>query len=144
MAAGRCCRCCWFWFFIRVDVAAEGGSPWRVERADLFILSLLASVTLALLWAALQAAGSAASVVFFGLDLLATTVLFDRVYWSEFAHMSRRHGGRDAGGRDDRCRRRCRPLAPAGCLSGDGHWHRLNIDRAGSTAAAVLTSSKER
>src|SRR4051812_17391953 len=31
----------WFWFFIRVDVAAEGGSPFRVMRADLFILSLL-------------------------------------------------------------------------------------------------------
>jgi hypothetical protein len=77
----------WFWFFIRVDVAAEGGSPWRVERADLFILSLLASVTLALLWAALQAAGSGAAVVAFGLYLLATTVLFGGVYWSKFAHM---------------------------------------------------------
>ena len=31
----------WFWFFIRVDVAAEGHSPFRVMRADLFILSLL-------------------------------------------------------------------------------------------------------
>src|SRR5688572_26504811 len=31
----------WFWFFIRVDVAAEGNSPFRVMRADLFILSLL-------------------------------------------------------------------------------------------------------
>ena len=37
----------WFWFFIRVDVAAEGNSPFRVMRADLFILSLLASATLA-------------------------------------------------------------------------------------------------
>ena len=35
----------WFWFFIRVDVAAEGSSPFRVIRADLFILSLLASAT---------------------------------------------------------------------------------------------------
>ena len=25
----------WFWFFIRVDVAAEGNSPFRVVRADL-------------------------------------------------------------------------------------------------------------
>jgi len=40
----------WFWFFIRVDVAAEGGTPLRVMRADLFILSLLASVTLGLVW----------------------------------------------------------------------------------------------
>ena len=77
----------WFWFFIRVDVAAEGQTPWRVERADLFILSLLASVTLALVWAALQAAGSPVATVFFGLYLLATTVLFGGVYWSKFAHM---------------------------------------------------------
>ena len=48
----------WFWFFIRVDVAAEGNSPFRIVRADLFILSLLASATLALIWAILQAAGS--------------------------------------------------------------------------------------
>ncbi len=48
----------WFWFFIRVDVAAEGGSPFRVMRADLFVLSLLASVTLGLIWAYLQANGS--------------------------------------------------------------------------------------
>ncbi|CAN0451042.1 unnamed protein product, partial [Phaeothamnion confervicola] len=45
----------WFWFFIRVDVAAEGGSPFRLMRADLFILSLLASVTLGLIWAFAQA-----------------------------------------------------------------------------------------
>jgi hypothetical protein len=77
----------WFWFFIRVDVAAEGHTPWRVMRADLFILSLLASVTLALVWAALQAQGSAAWRIFFGLYLLATTVLFGGVYWSKFAHM---------------------------------------------------------
>ena len=77
----------WFWFFIRVDVAAEGNSPWRLMRADLFILSLLASVTLGLLWAGLQASGSAASWLVFGLYLLATTVLFGGVYWSKFAHM---------------------------------------------------------
>ena len=41
----------WFWFFIRVDVAAEGNSPFRLVRADLFVLSLLASVTLGLIWA---------------------------------------------------------------------------------------------
>src|SRR5436853_2449367 len=35
----------WFWFFIRVDVAAEGNSPFRIMPADLFILSLLARVT---------------------------------------------------------------------------------------------------
>jgi hypothetical protein len=73
----------WFWFFIRVDVAAEGHSPFRIVRADLFILSLLASVTLALLWAA---AGGGTGVLF-GLYIIATTVLFGSVPWSKFAHM---------------------------------------------------------
>jgi hypothetical protein len=76
-----------FWFFIRVDVAAEGNSPWRVMRADLFSLSLLASVTLGLVWAFLQANGSGAAVVFFALYIVATTVLFASVPWSKFAHM---------------------------------------------------------
>ena len=77
----------WFWFFIRVDVAAEGNSPFRVVRADLFILSLLASVTLALIWALLQAMDSAGSGVFLALYLIATTVLFGSVPWSKFSHM---------------------------------------------------------
>jgi len=77
----------WFWFFIRADVAAEGNSPFRVMHADLFILSLLASVTLGLIWAWLQARGSAAAGVFFGLYIIATTVLFGSVPWSKFAHM---------------------------------------------------------
>jgi hypothetical protein len=73
----------WFWFFIRVDVAAEGSSPFRVMRADLFVLSLLASVTLGLVWAA---RGGGAGWLFFAY-LLATTVLFGGVFWSKFAHM---------------------------------------------------------
>jgi hypothetical protein len=77
----------WFWFFIRVDVAAEGGTPFRIMRADLFILSLLASVTLGLIWAFLQATGGAGAGVFFGLYILATTLLFGSVPWSKFAHM---------------------------------------------------------
>jgi hypothetical protein len=77
----------WFWFFIRADVAAEGNSPLRFMRADLFVLSLLASVTLGLVWAFLQANGSGGAMVFFGLYILATTVLFGSVPWSKFAHM---------------------------------------------------------
>jgi hypothetical protein len=77
----------WFWFFIRVDVAAEGNSPLRIVRADLFVLSLLTSVTAGLIWAYLQAMGSAWSVVFLGLYLIATTVLFGSVPWSKFSHM---------------------------------------------------------
>ncbi len=77
----------WFWFFIRVDVAAEGGTPFRLMRADLFVLSLLASVTLGLVWAWLQATSSAFATVVFGLYIIATTVLFGSVAWSKFAHM---------------------------------------------------------
>jgi len=77
----------WFWFFIRVDVAAEGHSPFRVVHADLFILSLLASATLGLVWAILQVKGSAGAGVLFGLYVIATTVLFASVPWSKFAHM---------------------------------------------------------
>ncbi len=77
----------WFWFFIRVDVAAEGHSPFRIVRADMFILSLLASVTLGLIWAVLQSAGSAGATVFLGLYLLATTFLFVSIPWSKFSHM---------------------------------------------------------
>jgi len=77
----------WFWFFIRVDVAAEGSSPFRIMRADLFVLSLLASATFALIWSYLQAAGNSWANLFFALHVIATTVLFGSVPWSKFAHM---------------------------------------------------------
>jgi hypothetical protein len=77
----------WFWFFIRVDVAAEGNSPLRVVRADLFILALLKSAALALLWSWLQWMGSPLAVWALGLYLIATTVLFGSVPWSKFSHM---------------------------------------------------------
>ena len=77
----------WFWFFIRVDVAAEGHTPFRIMRADLFILSLLASVTLGLIWAGLQSIDSVGTNVALGLYLIATTVLFGSVPWSKFSHM---------------------------------------------------------
>ncbi|MEO8332783.1 MAG: adenylyl-sulfate reductase [Gallionella sp.] len=73
----------WFWFFIRVDVSAEG-LPWfRFERADLFILSLLATSTFALIW---SFSGGGLSI-FFALFILSSTVLFGGVLWSKFAHM---------------------------------------------------------
>ena len=73
----------WFWFFIRVDVAAEGNSPFRLAKADLFVLSLVASVTLAVAWAA---SGGGVGVLFW-LYIIATIVLFGGVPWSKFAHM---------------------------------------------------------
>ena len=73
----------WFWFFIRVDVAAEGHSPLRIVKADLFILSLLAAVTLGAIWAGTGAGHN----LLFWLYLVATAVLFFGVPWSKFAHM---------------------------------------------------------
>ncbi len=78
----------WFWFFIRVDVAAEGNSPFRFVRADLFIVSLVLSVTFGLVWAFVQTAGNTVwANVFLALYLIATTVLFGSVPWSKFSHM---------------------------------------------------------
>jgi len=87
-AAMVCVGGYWFWFFIRVDVAAEG-NPWnRIVRADMFILSLLGTATFGLIWSALQANGAGAwTTVFLALFIIASTVLFGGVLWSKFAHM---------------------------------------------------------
>lgn len=78
----------WFWFFIRVDVSAEGLPWWRFERADLFILSLLATATFALIWSYAQYSGMAGwSTLFLILFAGSGVVLFGGVYWSKFAHM---------------------------------------------------------
>ena len=78
----------WFWFFIRVDVAAEGNSPFRFVRADLFIVTLVLSTTFGLIWAWLQTAGDATwATVFLALYLIDTTVLFGSIPWSKFSHM---------------------------------------------------------
>ena len=78
----------WFWFFMRVDVAAEGNSPFRFVRADLFIVTLVLSVTFGLVWAYVQTTDNTIwANVFLALYLLATTVLFGSIPWSKFSHM---------------------------------------------------------
>jgi len=87
-ALGVCVGGYWFWFFIRVDVAAEGNSPFRFVRADLFIVSMVLSTTFAILWALLQGAGGGAlATLFLALYLIATTMLFGSIPWSKFPHM---------------------------------------------------------
>ena len=78
----------WFWFFLRVDVAAEG-NPWhRIVKADLFVLSLVVTATFGLVWSYLQAADiSGWDTLFLFLFGLSNIVLFGGVYWSKFAHM---------------------------------------------------------
>jgi hypothetical protein len=79
----------WFFFFLRVDVAHDGASPFHLGRADLFIGSLLASTVLALVWHYLGTTlGDALSTrIVFGIYLFFTTLLFCSVPWSKFAHM---------------------------------------------------------
>jgi hypothetical protein len=83
-----CLGGCWFWFFIRVDVTSEGSSPFRLMRADLFIISLLATVTLGLIWAYIQSTGNLIwADLFLAAYLLASMVLFGSIRWSKFSHM---------------------------------------------------------
>jgi hypothetical protein len=78
----------WFWFFMRVDVASEGNSPFRLVRADLFVVSLILSVTLGFFWGVVQASGNAGwANLLLALYVIATTVLFVGVPWSKFSHM---------------------------------------------------------
>jgi hypothetical protein len=79
----------WFFFFLRVNVAFDGDSPFHLGRADLFVGSLLASVTFALAWNCVQTtyASPAAMWTLFGLYIFFTTLLFAGVPWSKFAHM---------------------------------------------------------
>jgi len=78
----------WFWFFLRVDVVAEGNPWYRVVKADLFVLSLVVTATFGLLWSYLQAASiSGWDTLFLVFFILSNLVLFGGVYWSKFAHM---------------------------------------------------------
>jgi hypothetical protein len=78
----------WFWFFIRVDVVAEGNTKFRFVRADLFVVALVLSATFGLVWASLLTMGHTAwSTVFLALYLIATTALFGSIPWSKFSHM---------------------------------------------------------
>ena len=77
----------WFWFAIRVDVAAEGVKWYNFNgRGDLFILGLISTATFALLWSATRGAG-ALNTLFFVLFIASSIELFGTVFWSKFAHM---------------------------------------------------------
>ncbi len=78
----------WFWFKIRVDVRSEGHPWYEVHLSDLFIVSLLAMATFALVWSLFASVGGGllaniALLIF----IVAATTLFSTVFWSKFAHM---------------------------------------------------------
>ena len=78
----------WFWFFLRVDVSAEANPWYRIIKADLFVLALLACATFGLAWSYAQYSGmNNLSYLFLVLFIAANLVLFGGVYWSKFAHM---------------------------------------------------------
>ena len=78
----------WFFLLLRVNVVHDGRPRWRLVRADLFIVCLLASMTFALLFAVAAALGSqSATLALAGFYFLFTTLLFVTVPWSKFAHM---------------------------------------------------------
>jgi hypothetical protein len=78
----------WFWFIQRVDVRAEGNSWSRIVFADLFVLSLVGTSTLGLLWSYFQSANSTGlATLFFVMFIISNVILFGGVYWSKFAHM---------------------------------------------------------
>ena len=78
----------WFWFFLRVDVSAEAHPWYRIIKADLFVLALLACSTFGLLWSYAQFNNQMTlSYLFLTLFVASNLILFGGVYWSKFAHM---------------------------------------------------------
>ncbi|PHX89689.1 MAG: adenylyl-sulfate reductase [Pelagibacteraceae bacterium] len=78
----------WFWLFLRVDVSAEAHPWYRIIKADLFVLALLACATFGLAWSYTQYNGlTTLSFLFLTLFMLSNLILFGGVYWSKFAHM---------------------------------------------------------
>ena len=80
----------WFWFFLRVDVYSEAHPWYRIIKADLFVLALIASSLFGLIWSFLQSLNLNDrwdDKVFLVLYIISNLVLFGGVYWSKFAHM---------------------------------------------------------
>ena len=78
----------WFWFFLRVDVSAEAHPWYRIIKADLFVLALLACATFGLAWSYFQFNSQMGlAYLFLTLFVVANLILFGGVYWSKFAHM---------------------------------------------------------
>ena len=78
----------WFWFFIRVDVAAEGNKWYRVMRADLICSVLIAMATFALIWSYLQSSQDCylANFIFWAFYYFKYCSFWWSL-WSKFAHM---------------------------------------------------------
>ena len=80
----------WFWFFLRVDVFSEAQPWYRIIKADLFVLALVATSLFGFIWSFLQSLNLNDrwdDKVFLVLFIVSNIALFGGVYWSKFAHM---------------------------------------------------------
>jgi hypothetical protein len=80
----------WFWLFLRVDVLSEAYPWYRIIKADLFVLALLACSTFGLVWSYTQSLNLVDrwdDKVFLVLYIVSNLILFGGVYWSKFAYM---------------------------------------------------------
>jgi len=80
----------WFSLFLRVDVYSEAHPWYRIIKADLFVLALVASSLFGLIWSYLQSLNLNDrwdDKVFLVLYIISNLILFGGVYWSKFAHM---------------------------------------------------------
>ena len=80
----------WFWFFLRVDVYSEAQPWYRIIKADLFVLALVATSLFGLIWSYLQSLNLNDrwdDKLFLLLYITSNLILFGGVYWSKFAHM---------------------------------------------------------
>ena len=80
----------WFWFFLRVDVYSEAQPWYRIIKADLFVLALIATSLFGIIWSYLQYLdldGRWDDKVFLVLYVVSNLILFGGVYLSKFAHM---------------------------------------------------------
>ena len=80
----------WFWLFLRVDVLAEAHPWYRIIKADLFVLALLACATFGLVWSYTQSLdlnNRWDDKLFLILYIISNLILFGGVYWSKFPHM---------------------------------------------------------
>ena len=73
-----------------MDVSAEAHPWYRIIKADLFVLALIATSLFGLIWSYLQNMDLGSrwdDKVFLVFYVVANLILFGGVYWSKFAHM---------------------------------------------------------
>ena len=78
----------WFFFYLRVNVAYDGDSKFKLIYADVFIVSLVLGALFALILELTEVSQNSTAIqVVFIFYILFTTILFVSVPWSKFSHM---------------------------------------------------------